>query len=185
MEYLKADIESLGERTSEEIIKDEVLDFMKACYQCGTCSGSCPSGRRTAIRTRQLIRESLLNIEKVLADPDIWMCTTCFTCFERCPRSLPTTNIILKLRNLACQRGFMMASHKSLTHILFKTGHGVPLGGTDNKWTQARVSYGLPKIPPTTHSHPEAVKEVELLMKSTNFDKLVDYKSEETSNEQK
>ncbi len=173
-------IRKVSNEILEEIIKDEALKAVQACYQCGRCTGSCPSGRRTAIRTRQLMREALLGMDDVLRDPDLWLCTTCFTCFERCPRSVPVTEIILKLRNLACQKGFMMPSHKGLTHILFKTGHGVPLAvpvqpTTENNWTKLRQSYGLPPIPPTTHAHPDAVKEVADLMKSRGFDKLVGY----------
>ncbi|MCF2140333.1 MAG: CoB--CoM heterodisulfide reductase subunit C [Candidatus Lokiarchaeota archaeon] len=169
---------------SEEIIKDEAMAFVRACFQCGTCSGGCPSGRRTAIRTRQIIRRVILGLEEVLSSDDIWLCSTCYTCFERCPRSIPVTDIIIKLRNLATQRGYMKPPHKAVTHILADTGHGVPLGtqkgGEPNNWSQLRASYGLPDIPPTTHSHPEAVKDIQILMHATNFDKLVDWKPKNT-----
>ncbi|MGQ4870786.1 MAG: 4Fe-4S dicluster domain-containing protein, partial [Candidatus Thorarchaeota archaeon] len=35
-------------------------DRIRTCIQCGTCSSVCPSGRRTAFRTRELIRKALL-----------------------------------------------------------------------------------------------------------------------------
>jgi len=163
---------------SDEIIKDEALKIMRACFQCGTCTGSCPSGRRTAIRTRQIMREAVLSLDEVLSDEDIWLCSTCYTCYERCPRNIPVTDVIIKLRNLATRRGFIKPAHVKVTQILAKTGHGVPLGITnineENQWSKARESYGLSKIPPTTHSHPEAVLDIQKLMHLTGFDKIVD-----------
>ena len=176
MEYIKRDVISTFKgKIEEEIIKDQALKAIGACIQCGTCSGGCPSGRRTALSTRKIIRKALLNMEEVLKDRDIWMCTTCYTCFERCPRSVPITDIIIKIRNLAVRKGNFLEAHKQLSHILIETGHGVPLGNADNKWAKLRVSYGLPTLPPTTHMHPEDIQEIAVLVKETNFDKLVGY----------
>ncbi|MHA1673405.1 MAG: CoB--CoM heterodisulfide reductase subunit C [Promethearchaeota archaeon] len=170
-------IYSISNVITEEIIKDEALKVVRACFQCGTCTGSCPSGRRTAIRTRQIIRRIALGLDEVLSSDDIWLCSTCYTCYERCPRSIPVTDVIIKLRNLATQRGFMKPPHRAVTHILAETGHGVPLGtqkgGEDNNWSLLRASYGLPNIPPTTLSHPEAITDIQILMQATGFDKLV------------
>lgn len=180
---------NVSNEISDEIIKDEALKIVKACFQCGTCTGSCPSGRRTAIRTRQIMRKAVLGLKEVLSDEDLWLCSTCYTCYERCPRSIPVTDVIIKLRNLASQRGFMKPAHKKVTHILAETGHGVPLGvikgGGENNWSKARESYGLTKIPPTTHSHPECVINIQKLMHLTGFDKLVDWVPESDKKEPK
>jgi heterodisulfide reductase subunit C len=159
----------------EEIIKDEALKAVQACFQCGTCSGGCPSGRRTAMRTRKLMRKAVMSMEDVLKDEDIWLCSTCYTCYERCPRSVPVTDIIVKLRNLAIQKGYILSPHKALTHLLIDTGHGVPIGGKENNWTKLRESYGLDPLPPTTHKHDEALSEVQTLVAEVKFDKLVGY----------
>ncbi len=176
MEYLKKDvIRSFKGNIEEEIIKDHALKAIGACFQCGTCSGGCPSGRRTALRTRKIIRQALLNMDDVLKDKEIWMCTTCYTCFERCPRSVPITDIIIKIRNLAVRKGNFLEAHKSLSHVLLETGHGVPLGNAESKWAKLRVSCGLPPVPPTTHMHPEDIQEIAVLVKETKFDTLVGY----------
>jgi heterodisulfide reductase subunit C len=186
MEKIHPDIiTEISDDITEELILDEALNFVKACFQCGTCTGSCPSGRRTAIRTRQIIRRALLGLEEVLDSDDIWLCSTCYTCYERCPRNIPVTDIIIKLRNLASRRGRMKPPHVQVTHILANTGHGVPLGivkgEPDNNWSRLRTVYGLPNIPPTTHSHPEAVKEIQVLMHATGFDTLVKWPPSEKS----
>jgi heterodisulfide reductase subunit C len=175
-------IDKISSKISDEVVADD-LELIRACFQCGTCTGSCPSGRRTALRTRAVIRKALLGIDQVLDEPDIWLCSTCYTCFERCPRAVPVTDIIIKLRNLATQKGRILAPHKSLTHILIDTGHGVPIN--DKKWSDLRESYDLNSLPPTVHSHPEAVKEIQTLVKSLKFDKLVEYKSPNKKDEEK
>ena len=187
MEFLKDEIiRNVSDKITEEIVKEDALKAIRACYQCGRCTAGCPSGRRTSIRTRQLMRKALIGLDEVLSDPELWLCTTCFTCYERCPRSVPVTEIILKLRNLSSQRGFMKPPHVGLTRVLFKTGHGVPLGGDETSpWAKLRESYGLTPIPPTTHSHPDAVKEVEEVMKATEFDKLVGYPPKPKDGEEK
>ena len=81
---------------------DAGIETVKHCFQCGTCSGSCPSGRRTPYKVRQIVRKCLLGLkEEVISDDALWMCTTCYTCQERCLRSVKIVEIIKKARNIA------------------------------------------------------------------------------------
>lgn len=182
-------IKKVSNEITEEIVKDEALQVVQACFQCGTCTGSCPSGRRTAIRTRKILRKLLLGIDEVISSDDIWLCSTCYTCYERCPRSIPVTDVIIKLRNLASKRGFMKPPHIKVTHTLSETGHGVPLGISPekptNNWSKMRASYGLPPIPPTTHSHPESLEQCRNIMEATGFDKLVGWERKNKESKEK
>jgi heterodisulfide reductase subunit C len=155
---------------------DAGLEKIRACINCGTCTGSCPSGRRTAYRTRSAIRKALTGDESVLQDIDIWLCSTCYYCYERCPRNIPVTDMIIKLRNIAVEEGHILDNHFNLADkIFYETGHGVPANGEANKkWRDLRKSYGLPPLPPTVHTHPEALKECQELMKSVGFRDLLD-----------
>ncbi|HMF34790.1 MAG TPA: hypothetical protein VKK79_25440, partial [Candidatus Lokiarchaeia archaeon] len=108
--------------------------------------------------------------ETVFESPDLWLCSTCYTCFERCPRKVPTTDVIIKLRNMAAQRGHMLKGHMDLSKLLINTGHGVPI---NENFMKFREAIGLPAKPPTTHSFPEAVKDIQTLVHSLGFDKLV------------
>ncbi|MEA3282988.1 MAG: 4Fe-4S dicluster domain-containing protein [Euryarchaeota archaeon] len=67
-----------------DALKDAGLEIL-TCMQCGTCSGSCPSGRYTGMITRKLVRKARMSTD-VLHDPNLRMCTTCYTCQERCQR---------------------------------------------------------------------------------------------------
>ena len=42
------------------------------------------------------------------------------------------------------------------------------------KWRDLRESLGLPALPPTVHSYPEAVKECQTLMNEVGFKDLLD-----------
>lgn len=153
------------------------LEKLRACINCGTCTGGCPSGRRTAYRTRSALRRALIGDVSILSDIDIWECTTCYYCYERCPRDIPVTDMIIKLRNIAVEEGFILDSHFGLADKVFwATGHGVPLNHPENhkKFRDQRESYGLPPFPPTVHSYPEAVEECQTLMRLTGFRALMD-----------
>jgi len=174
--YIKRKVhKGMSTKISQKFI-DAGLEKIRACINCGTCTGSCPSGRRTAYRTRSAIRKALTGDESVLEDIDIWLCSTCYYCYERCPRDIPVTDLIIKLRNIAVEEGYILDAHFSLaTNVFYVTGHGVPANGEANqKWRDLRESYGLPPLPPTVHMHPEAVKECQELLKSVGFIELMD-----------
>ena len=151
-------------------LKEAGFENILTCMQCGTCTSSCPSGRRTALRTRQVIRRSLLGDEGVLDGDDIWLCTTCYDCLERCPRDIKVTDAIILLRNIAAERGHMLPTHKRVAEILLETGHAVPINEENRK---KRAQLTLSELPPTVHSHPDSLEEVKKLMVATGFDKLV------------
>ena len=152
---------------------DAGIETVKHCFQCGTCSGSCPSGRRTPYKVRQIVRKCLLGLkEEVITDDALWMCTTCYTCQERCLRSVKIVEIIKKARNIASHAGYMAKPHKMTGVFVMNTGHGVPINDTVKA---LRKNIGLSEIPPTTHAYPEALAEVQKLCKITGFDELIGY----------
>ena len=152
---------------------DAGIETVKHCFQCGTCSGGCPSGRRTPYKVRQIVRKCLLGMkEDVITDDALWMCTTCYTCQERCPRSVKIVEIIKKARNIAAHAGYMAKPHKMTGVFVMNTGHGVPI----NDATKAlRTKIGLSEVPATTHADAGALEEVQKLCKLTAFDELIGY----------
>ena len=173
--YIKRKTKRLSSKIADKFV-DAGLEKIRACINCGTCTGGCPSGRRTAYRTRSAIGRALTGDESVLSDIDIWFCSTCYTCAERCPRGIPVTDMIIKLRNIAVEEGYILDAHFGLANTVFyQTGHAVPANGEANKkWRDLRESYGLPPLPPTVHSYPEAVKECQTLLESVGFTKLME-----------
>jgi len=161
----------------DENFKQEIMDAgaetVAVCFQCGTCTGACPSGRRTPYRIRQLVRKAVMGLkDDVISDDSIWMCTTCYECQERCPRGIKIVDIVKIVRNYAAQAGYMGKAHKMVGSFVIKTGHAVPI----NPQTQElRKSVGLDELPPTTHSFPGALEEVQGIVKATAFDNLIGY----------
>ena len=171
------DVDTITRSNLTDDFKQAVIDAgaesLAICFQCGTCTGACPSGRRTPYRVRQLVRRSLMGLkEELLADDTIWMCSTCYECQERCPREIKIVDIVKIVRNYASQAGYMAKAHKMTGSFVIKTGHGVPINDATKT---LRKSVGLSELPPTTHEFPEALKEVQTIMKTTNFDKLIGY----------
>ena len=157
--------------------KQEIMDAgaetVALCYQCGTCTGSCPSGKRTPYRIRSIIRKSLMGLKnEVMEDDSLWECVTCYACQERCPRGVAIVDVVKILRNMQSQAGKMAQAHKMTGVFVLKTGHGVPI----NDATKAlRKRVGLNELPPTTHEYPEALEEVRTILKKTGFDTLIGY----------
>ena len=121
-----------------------------SCLQCGTCASSCESSRHCAMNTRLIIRKVCLGDLTVLHDPDIWLCTTCYTCTERCPRKIEITNAIMELRNYATKLGNISPNHRAVVGYLKNYGHAVPINDEIRK---RRVELGLDELPPTAFKY--------------------------------
>nr|MDO8112413.1 CoB--CoM heterodisulfide reductase subunit C [Candidatus Sigynarchaeota archaeon] len=170
MYYKQTGLKGLNPRMINQILKgSEEMKRIRSCMQCGECSASCPSGRFTAMRTRKLIHSALLGVEKVLQEPELWMCTTCYRCLERCPRRVPVTDVIIALRNIAALEGYIHENMKNTIKTLQKSGHAVPLGGPDSVYTKQRIALNLDPIPPTVQKYPEALEEVKKLFEISKF----------------
>lgn len=82
-------------------------DKVLQCYQCGTCSGSCPvidemeHGPRRILNMIQMGEE-----ERVLSSHDMWFCVSCYSCASRCPREIPITELMATLREMAVEKGY-------------------------------------------------------------------------------
>ena len=102
------------------------------CIQCGTCTASCPTGRRTAFRTRLIIRRAQLGFRsEVLSDESLWLCTTCSTCTQRCPRDVNPMEIFIGVRSLLVEEGRLPPTIKDALEGVLK--HGNPWGISRSK----------------------------------------------------
>lgn len=111
----------------KEILGGEKVNY---CYQCGTCTASCPSARFTKIyNPRQFILKALLNMkEKVLNDENLWKCTTCHTCGEECPQEVHVDSALTVMRTIAVKEGYCPESFLQLAKFVAETGRTVQIG---------------------------------------------------------
>ncbi|RLI64305.1 MAG: CoB--CoM heterodisulfide reductase subunit C [Promethearchaeia archaeon] len=140
----------LADFTPEFFADIERRTNILSCIQCGTCTASCESGRWTALKTRLIIRRLIFGDLTVLEDPDIWLCTTCYNCYERCPRDVRPTDVIIELRNYASKLGNMHPVHRKVVDFLKVTGHAVPINA---QIRQQRKELGLDELPPTLYRY--------------------------------
>ena len=158
---------------AEEVIR-QGGNTLNLCIQCGTCTASCPSGRLTAFRIRKIYRMAQLGLkDDVLSSEELWHCTTCYNCYERCPRGVKTVDIVFTLRNMAVKAGFMAKAHRIGAGYLLKYGHLVPI---NSEIKEARKTLKLPEMPPTVQSDTEGLKEILAILEATGFHKLAEVK---------
>jgi heterodisulfide reductase subunit C len=123
------------------------------------------------------MRKALLGLkDEVLSSPDLWLCATCLTCLERCPRQIKVTDAIIIMRNMAVEEGYMLPQHRKTSKKLLETGHAVPI---DDANKEKRKALGLKEIPPTVHSSEKALSDVKKIMERTGFRKLIEDQTEE------
>ena len=84
-----------------ELIKENFS--LNYCYQCGTCSSSCPVALITEgeYNPRKIIEQSLLGLKDLLIKdqkPNIWLCCTCQMCVEECPQNVFLTEIFERIK---------------------------------------------------------------------------------------
>jgi len=70
------------------------------CYQCGTCSAGCPFIEDMDLSPDEVLRYIVLDRKEVLNSKTIWLCASCYTCAERCPRDINITKIMEALRQI-------------------------------------------------------------------------------------
>ena len=143
----------------------------KMCFQCGTCTASCPSGKNTAYRTRKIMRMAQLGLkDMIIESEDLWQCTTCYTCEERCPRGVPIVDVVIALRNIAVANGKMYDAHKKTADNLVKFGHTVSI---NDKVKAQRAELGLPEVPPTVLANDKAKADLDAIFEATGFKALI------------
>ncbi len=92
----------------QDLSRIAMLEMARLCYDCGICVGDCPAARFSDdFNPRQIFLKVCLGVGEGLtgADSPIWKCTTCYTCFERCPAGVKPLDVILALRNLSFEKG--------------------------------------------------------------------------------
>ncbi|MEZ5334127.1 MAG: CoB--CoM heterodisulfide reductase subunit C [Methanolobus sp.] len=137
--------------------------------QCGICSGSCPSGRNTSLNIRKLIKKAGKTTD-ILSDEQLWMCTTCYNCQERCPRGIEIVDILLDIRAISAYYGKILPEHRKVCEMLLEYGHAVPI---NNENKMKRTAIGLEELPETVHKYEQDLEEVKQLLESCGFDELI------------
>ncbi len=77
------------------------------CFQCGTCSASCPAANLMDYPPRQIWQMMRLGLrEEVMQSRTFWLCTQCYACQVRCPRGISIAETMRRLREWAVTQGY-------------------------------------------------------------------------------
>lgn len=77
---------------------------LKACYQCGICTGICPWNLVTSFGVRRIIHQTQLGLID-FDNEEIWLCATCRACVQRCPRGVNIIDIMRALHRVIVDLG--------------------------------------------------------------------------------
>jgi heterodisulfide reductase subunit C len=166
-------IDELEPEFSEEVIKTGG-EKLNHCFQCGVCSGSCPITRfDETFNPRRIMIATALGIpERVLHGNTIWLCASCYTCQERCPREVQPADVIRTIRNLAVRRSVTNPYFQTISATIVKEGR---LFNEEEAefFNEIREDMGLPPIPSLD------LEEITKIFQHTNVKKLLTTKAEE------
>ena len=100
---------------------------------------------------------------------DLWHCTTCFSCQERCPKGVLLTQAILWLRGEAVALGRYPAAHPTALAEIARTGNTFPL---DTEVRAVRGQLSLPLDPPDCAHDEEELEAFHRLLDVLGFEEL-------------
>lgn len=108
--------------------------MLSTCIQCGVCSSSCSMRYNMNLR-RVLAR--FLNGENFWSE-ELWNCTNCLICQERCPRGIKLVEKINEARALQLEKGYIPVELKKMLENIQKFSN--PFGPLKKPKFDAKVA---------------------------------------------
>jgi heterodisulfide reductase subunit C len=136
----------IDESFCREVFEQPGGKKFKECFQCGTCTSSCPVRAVVpSYNPRVLVKMVELGLRRrVLSSGLIWLCTYCRLCGERCPQDVKFPELVTVLRNMAVNAGYTHPSLVKLSSILLEHGR---IYEVDDFTNSRRRQLGLPDVP--------------------------------------
>jgi heterodisulfide reductase subunit C len=149
------DVSTFSPQFRDEIAAEAGGEHIRRCFSCSTCTAGCPvAGVTDKYNPRRIIHMALLGMrEQVLASDFVWLCSVCYTCYERCPQDVRIPELMNAVRNIAVREGYVPHTFKMQLQQLRAHGRLYEIDAYEN---ERRAEYGLPPIQEET----EAVRQI-------------------------
>ena len=117
---IAADSENHHRAASDSEPMARVAEMIRACIQCGTCTGSCPNAFAMDHTPRQLWRLVLMGQKnEIFHSKTFSLCSDCYSCVLRCPRGLPLTEAMDALKQIAASENLAEYKYNTLFYKKF------------------------------------------------------------------
>jgi len=116
-------------------------ESLEWCYGCGKCVPVCPVDMVGDYGPRKIHRKVQTGTQ-LLADADLWLCTTCANCLRVCPKQVDMIAIMLAVREAALTDAAVPAELQDVFEKTFR--HGNALGQNQRRRAQWADSAGVP-----------------------------------------
>jgi heterodisulfide reductase subunit C len=139
------DVGQLQPGFRDEITAESGGERFMRCFSCGTCVAGCPvAGTTERYNPRRIVRMALLGMrEEVLSSEFVWLCSACYTCYERCPQDVHIPELMNAIRNIAVREGHVPAAFRIQAELLSEHGRLYEISSFEN---ERRAEQGLPPI---------------------------------------
>jgi heterodisulfide reductase subunit C len=139
------DVGRLDPGFRQEIVAEPGGERFMRCFSCGTCVAGCPVAGQTArYNPRRIVHMALLGMrEEVLTSEFVWLCASCYACYERCPQDVRIPELMNAIRNIAVREGHTPDAFRLQAELLRDHGRLYEITGFEN---ERRVEQGLPPI---------------------------------------
>ena len=147
-ETIKETYHRIDPKFKHKLLNTPGGETFKYCYQCGTCTATCPVARFIEVfRPNKIIHLARLGIRGVTHSNSVWLCVNCYSCTERCPQGVKVADVMRALKNIAVEEdGFIPDFSKGFVKNIINTGiaYSIP-----SSRIAKRGTLGLPPLPKT------------------------------------
>lgn len=174
-EIPESEIGDLDPNFKYEIAQQAGGEKILNCLQCGTCTGICPVFEvDERYDPQRMIKMALIGMRKELLSSEfIWMCSTCYSCYEYCPQNVKVTELMCAIQNIATRNGYTAPVLGDKIQLLKQHARTLPMDGFDNK---KRSKFKLPPVD-------EKPEDIARIIEHTGIEKILENSLKNVTNE--
>ncbi len=131
------------------LMQEEEQPLFKICYQCGTCTGTCPWNLVRSFSVRTIMHKAQLGLID-FGEEDIWQCATCGACVKRCPRGVEIIDVMRSFRKIVAEMGVAKVPDSLRLSVKNIQGTGNPAGEAEENRSKWAKDAGVKTFTPDT-----------------------------------